>query len=381
MQKENYERHYMAGLIITLLIIVGLTAAAFNESARMEDLKHEMFNESSSRGGDIYREQCTSCHGARGEGGAGPALRSKTYLESATDQVIFETIRAGRPGTIMPAWAQDNGGPLTDEDIRDIANFMRGWEEAAPEVAGSEFVPDASRGMTLFNGSCFICHGENGVGGEIAPAINDVSRLVGLDNQWYRDVISNGRPAKGMPTWGTVLSPNQIEDLIALIDAWRAGERVASETKVSAMLNAALFAVSQDDAEDTFFYLDRAEPIAFGPIKDNFDDVRSLVADENFDAAFDLLAELSEDWPIGEAHAGAEVYAASCASCHGVDGEGVVGPSMQPNEFIQESSNAELLAFILSGRDGTAMSGFGDRLSEKQIADVIAFLRDWQPPE
>ena len=44
-----------------------------------------------------------------------------------------------------------------------------------------------------------------------------------FDDAWYRATIANGRPAKGMPTWGTVLSPEQIGDLVALIAAWRDG--------------------------------------------------------------------------------------------------------------------------------------------------------------
>jgi cytochrome c553 len=33
---------------------------------------------------------------------------------------------------------------------------------------------------------------------------------------------------------------------------------------------------------------------------------------------------------------------------------------------------------ISQGRPGTAMAGFADRLSETEIANIIAFLRLWQ---
>jgi cytochrome c oxidase cbb3-type subunit III len=378
MQKENYERHFIAGLIITVLLLAGLTIAWIYEPARMEHLKEEMNKESALRGREIYGEQCALCHGSSGQGAVASALNSKNFLENASDQIMFETVRAGRPGTIMPAWAQDNGGPLTDEDIRDLVNFMRFWEENAPEVAGDELVPDASRGLILFNSSCFICHGENGVGGDVAPAINDPSRLENLDNDWYRGVISFGRPAKGMPTWGTVLSPNQIEDLIALIEAWRAEESVVSETKVSEMLNAALFELSQGDVEDTVFYLDRAERIVFGPILADFKIVRNYLDDEQLDDAFEHLEKMNSEWPFGNAEEGEAVYMDSCSKCHGAEGEGDAGSRLRPNEFMETNTNSQLLAFFLSGREGTMMGGFDGRLTEEQIANVIAYLRQWQ---
>ena len=322
MQKENYEKYIIAGLILTVILLASFSIAWIKEPARMEHLSEEIFKESALRGREIYGEQCAFCHGSTGQGGVGPALNSKNFLETASDQILFETVSAGRPGTIMPSWAQKNGGPLTDEGIRDLVSFMRFWEENAPEVAGEDFIPDAVRGLTLFNSSCFICHGENGLGGSIAPAINNPSRLTSLDNDWYRGVISFGRPSKGMPTWGTVLAPNQIEDLLALIDAWRNGEAIESNISVSAMINSAIFELSQGEIEDTMFFLDRAEKGAFGPIVEEFETVRSLLDENDVDEAFDQLVRLSADWPIGVAEEGEDVYADTCSVCHGSEGEG-----------------------------------------------------------
>ncbi len=378
MKNENYEKLFFAGLLLTLLLIAAVGFTWLNETTRMEHLKAELLLESAERGGDIYFEQCTACHGATGQGGVGPALNNSRYLESASNLVMFETIRAGRPGTIMPAWSQDNGGPLTDEDIRDLVEYIRSWEEDAPDIAEDQFVPDAVRGLSLFNSSCFVCHGEDGRGGDVAPAINNPSRLSQLDNDWYMGVISNGRPAKGMPTWGTVLSPNQIDDILALISSWRLGEHVTAEFNVLDMLNSALFALSQSDPEDTIFYLDRAEQNAFGPILNQIDQLKRLVEAGDLDGAFDALAQASNEWPIGEADSGQSVYSEACSSCHGNPDEGGIGPRLEPSAFVDENSNAQLLSLILDGRENTPMNGFEGRLSVEQIADVIAYLRDLQ---
>jgi mono/diheme cytochrome c family protein len=60
-----------------------------------------------------------------------------------------------------------------------------------------------------------------------------------------------------------------------------------------------------------------------------------------------------------------------------VQGEGGIGKALQANEFITSQSNAQLVEFILAGRPGTAMAGFQSRLSEPEIANIIALLRLW----
>ncbi|MEW5960217.1 MAG: c-type cytochrome, partial [Chloroflexota bacterium] len=300
-------------------------------------------------------------------------------LKKASDEILFATIKAGRPNTSMPAWGQETGGQLTDESIRDLVAFIRAWEPTAPEVAITEvFEPSAARGATLFAGSCFTCHGENGQGG-LAPALNDPARLSNLDDAWYRQTIANGRPAKGMPTWGTVLSPNQIEDLVALIGAWRAGERVTPDTTVAELLDSALFTLSQGDTQDAVFYLNRARPTAFGPALEQFDPIIALIESDELDQALLALNDLRTQWPIGEAVAGEEIYTDTCQGCHGSDGQGGVGRRLKPSEFVQTSTNADLLSLLLTGRSGTAMRSFAGQLNEEQLADVIAFLRTWQP--
>ena len=90
------------------------------------------------------------------------------------------------------------------------------------------------------------------------------------------------------------------------------------------------------------------------------------------------LQDLRDQWPLGDPANGASVYSANCAPCHGIQGEGGVGVALNPNTFIQSSSNAELVGLIQSGRDGTLMAAFENRLTGKEMADVVAFLRLWQ---
>ncbi len=378
MQKENYTRYMMVGLLLTLALVASLGMAFTSEDARMEKATTAQQKASILRGRQLYVDNCTSCHGTRGEGNVGPALNNITLLKKAPDEVLFAAIVAGRPSTVMPAWGQDNGGPFTNEEIHDIVTFIRAWEPNAPEVQAVAFVPSPARGAAIYASSCFVCHGEDGKG-EIAPAINDQARLGKLEDDWYRQTIINGRPAKGMPTWGTVLSPNQVEDVVAMIAAWRKGERVVPEITVAELLNSSLFSLSQGDSSDALFYIERARSIAFGPALSRFDPIIADIQAEQLDTALAELGNLTKDWPIGEAVNGETIFMDTCKGCHGSEGQGGVGLKLKPNVFVQSSTNSELLIFLLTGRTGTAMRSFDGILSESQLADVIAFLRTWQP--
>ena len=62
------------------------------------------------------------------------------------------------------------------------------------------------------------------------------------------------------------------------------------------------------------------------------------------------LGDLHKNWPIGDPKAGSAVFSDACSSCHGSDGQGGVGRRLNPSQFVKDSTNAELLQFLLTGR-------------------------------
>ncbi len=379
MKNENYDRYMIVGLVLTLIMLGSLGFYWFGETARLAEASGSFADERVNRGREIYTEQCISCHGAQGEGGVGPALNNRTLLKNTLDAVFFSIVRSGVPNTQMPAWSVDFGGPLTDEDVKDVVAFVRAWEPTAPVIEPVVFEPDAARGALLFSSTCALCHGENGMGGDDAPALNDPARLASLEDNWYRDVIRNGRPAKGMPTWGTVLAPNQVEDVVALIDAWREGTEVEAEFSVTDLLASAVFSLKEDDPESAAVHVDRALLVAEGAGAEVLRNAAVQLSGKDNAGALVTLEALAAQWPIGDSAAGGEIYKTYCLPCHGAEGEGGIGLPLNPSEFVGASTTPELVEFILVGREGTAMAGFDGRLSETEIADVIAFLRLWQP--
>lgn len=222
--KENYSPQIFVALGLTLAILASFQIYISREPQRIAaDVARDNLI-AVSAGRTLYSENCAMCHGMEGEGVDGPPLNDKTFLQNNSDDRIFSVISSGVPSSEMPAWNQRFGGPYTDQEITQMVAFLRDWQEGAPDRVAEALAGDPLNGLVIYNSTCVVCHGEQGVGTHVAPMLNDPAKLGQLDDEWYIDTISAGRPAQGMPTWGTVLSPQDIRDLVALLRAWERGE-------------------------------------------------------------------------------------------------------------------------------------------------------------
>ncbi|WP_428306738.1 cytochrome c [Lacipirellula sp.] len=200
----------------------------------------------------LFRQNCTGCHGADGQHGPAPPLNDPLFLALVTPAELIEVIRNGRNGTPMPAFATEQGGTLTAEQVQILANGLQGhWPideedkaelaalvaDAPPYVApqGSlQLSADATTaGAALFERACAECHGPNGAGGETGytnGAINDRAFLALISDQALRRIIITGRHDLGMPNYADAegrpddfkpLTSEEIDELVALLASWR----------------------------------------------------------------------------------------------------------------------------------------------------------------
>jgi mono/diheme cytochrome c family protein len=72
---------------------------------------------------------------------------------------------------------------------------------------------------------------------------------------------------------------------------------------------------------------------------------------------------------------GAALYRATCQGCHMPHGEGAKGAGMYPALAgnPQVATGAYVADVVLQGRNG--MPGFGDRMSNDQVAAVVNYVR------
>src|SRR3972149_11302366 len=188
------KRNQVAGLLIAVLVVVGLTAWWVWRTRKPE----------APRAQALYEKHCAVCHGVKGDGQGQAALvpqpkprnfrAGKFRLVSSenlqpTREDLFQTISNGMPGTSMPAWAH-----LAEVGRWALADYVLALDRAAWFDRGIELgysKPEAEKyaaemtepgtpipippepspspqglrqGRQYYLTACANCHGQNGEG-------------------------------------------------------------------------------------------------------------------------------------------------------------------------------------------------------------------------
>jgi len=187
----------------------------------------------------LYTQNCAGCHGVDGRRGAASSLNDPLYLAFITDDAMRQAISKGRIGTNMPAFSEQAGGHLTDQQIELLVTGMRSrWSKpdefkdielprySVDEINAKTFETAAApRGAATYKTYCGSCHGTNGDGGS-AGSIVDPNFLNLVSDQGLRTTVVVGRADMGKPDWrgnvpGRPMSAQEIADVVA----WLAGQR------------------------------------------------------------------------------------------------------------------------------------------------------------
>lgn len=176
----------------------------------------------------LYGDNCAGCHGENGQNGPAANLANPAYEALVDDASLREVIAKGEKGTLMPGFAVEGGGTLTDQQIDALIAGMRAhWRKGDP-FAGQTPPPyraahlgDRTRGEAVYLGLCAECHGSSARKPGKAGSILDGSFLALVNPQMIRTTIIAGRPDLGMPDWrGHSDAPPMTDDEITNVTAW-----------------------------------------------------------------------------------------------------------------------------------------------------------------
>lgn len=211
------------------------------ELAVIEVSDEELAQVSALPGGDqlaaglmLYAEQCASCHGANLEGSTLAPAMDTPDLRGTESYEIARVIEQGVPGTLMAGW----DAALTDPDVDALITLIQRWPEvqaagvAMPVVEAEpiDMSPEAvARGAHLFDIACASCHGAEGYGTQMAPALNNTLFLSETSDAAMRQIIAMGINGTVMPGWGGRFSDAQINDLIAYLRSQEADAPLITE--------------------------------------------------------------------------------------------------------------------------------------------------------
>lgn len=244
-------------VIVATLVVIYL----INEPNRRDAAAEQKVDESAHRGIALYVQYCVACHAPDGSAqGEQPYLgvplnlpqnQSEDEAEwEQREEIIRTTIIEGR-GEIMPAWGQEEAGPLNEQQVDDLVNLIHEglWEETeeqvveanggviptpqpAPTPSGDQpDDPQAAEGQQIYAANCQSCHtidgGEatgptwQGLFGSEVPL--EGGETVTADEEYIRQSIvdPNAQIHEGyppvMPSFEGRLTDEQIDAVIAYI--------------------------------------------------------------------------------------------------------------------------------------------------------------------
>jgi cbb3-type cytochrome c oxidase subunit III len=334
-------------LLGTLMIAAALGLAAAREPGRQTAAAASLHAALLAEGTDLYAYNCAACHGASGEGIA--AYPPLTTAASMDTQTLVSIVERGRYNTAMAAFGVDEGGILTRMEVESLAVMLQAdtWDTVAarvadlgltpPQIVAAEVpaetlalvaaLPDGgalAAGLTVYAENCAACHGANGEGSTLAPALNSDELRARLSAADIARIVQQGVPGTLMSAWASALDTTQQQAVVTLVSRW-------------AEVNNAGLALPVIEAA----------PLDTSP---------------------EAIAT------------GARLFSLLCIQCHGVDGYGSpIAPALNNVTFLSQTPDAAIQQIIAGGVLGTTMPAWGGYLTDANIAAITAYLRSLEP--
>jgi len=335
----------LIGLLALAMLAMGLLFYAVEEPARLVQAQQAQAAVDLDQAMSLYAENCSVCHGLKGEGIGATLPLDNPALRDSDPLALAKVIARGRYNTSMPAWSKEDSGPLSDYQIEQMVLLIQqgDWQQVqdrvvnlgmAPKVPFTsqadpqileqvQLLPEGDKlalGITVFAAQCVACHGADGTGSTLAPALNDpIVREKGAAE--IERTIQNGVPGTLMASWKNALTPEELAGAVALVTRW-------AEVPPGAI------------------------PMPDQPVP---------VTEESL--------------ALGQ-----QLFASNCSRCHGPQGQGTPrAPSLNVKGYLEQTTDAAIQQIITHGVPGTAMPVWGDRLADYEIQAIVGFIRSWEP--
>jgi mono/diheme cytochrome c family protein len=278
MEGPKLEKYLGAAVIFSAILAASLPFYWLLEPTRQEKMDEFFFEDSAERGrlrfavagtvppSEVLQLECARCHGAKAEGGVatyllqptepGELAKTVSWAAPSLDDALLrfsreelaQIITYGRPGTPMPAWGLEGGGPLPEQPVEDLVNYLQSIQ-ISPEEAQKRYTeraaqlmkenPGISEGQALFMAACARCHTKGwsygepetmGAGGAFGPNLTGGVTLrqfpplgggvakhvefVTTGSDFQKAYGTQGIGSGRMPGFGQMLTARQIDEIV-----------------------------------------------------------------------------------------------------------------------------------------------------------------------
>jgi|GEM_PF-1559692 len=267
------------------------------------------------------------------------AVRSDLRTRVQAAEPVFAMRGSDRAPDSVPTWEKPtSNGPST-----------------GARAPGRRLSPTTP--IQVYQKTCVNCHDNDGRGGVVRdtlPQIPDFTDPKWQDSRTEAELthsILNGK-GKAMRPMKTKLGTVDVKQMVALIRAFRGGKQVVP-----------------DEAENSPPPQSPASPVAKPPSPPS-------AAAPPSNSPIDATASIQD---------GERLFGRFCQRCHGPDGRGTEMradvssiPDFTSGPWQEERSDSTLLVTIQDGK-GARMPPFRNRVNDKDIGNLIAFIRTFGP--
>jgi len=316
----------------------------------------------------LFTINCSPCHG-------------KSVAFNGERDELGEIIAQGGLHLSMPAW-QEN---LEPDELEKLAAYV-----VSPN--------DVPGGADLFNQYCASCHGQR------IPYVDTIEEAT--------KIIATGGPHETMPIWGQILTDAQLDALTEFTFEAAQGTSLEAGQEYFADNCAACHGDFGEGGPNPTRADDVIAPISTSEYLKTRDDLtlRSIIAqgqpnfgmspfgsayggpldDDQIDAIVAYMRSWEDNPPVEfppevdtskVSLSSSEIYANLCAQCHGLDGRGLIGPSLRDPTFRDENTADDIFRIINQGHEATAMISWGEILTSQQIQELVGYILQFDVDE
>ena len=176
LEGRKLDRTLTMGLLGLIVVGVGLPLYWLQEPARQHNAVADMQRKFVERGAAMFATtekggfNCAFCHGANGVGGVAPYtttdaegrfVRSVDWKAPALNTVLLRysrdevryVLEYGRPFSPMPPWGAKGGGPLTEQKLQNLIDYLSSIQ-LTPKQAQAEYTGELAKMMKFRDPAC-----------------------------------------------------------------------------------------------------------------------------------------------------------------------------------------------------------------------------------